>query len=72
MIYYKKSYDIWQRLDDKLFLLLTCRHITSLAQELNISAENAVCESIENIKILGILSHDQKSYDKRRDEEYLS
>jgi hypothetical protein len=41
MIYYKKSFDIWQRLDDKLFLLLTCRHITALAQELNISAENA-------------------------------
>lgn len=40
IIYYKKSYEVWQRLDDKLFLLLTCKHITSLAQELNISAEN--------------------------------
>jgi hypothetical protein len=55
MIYYKKSFDVWHKLDDKLFMLLACRHITSLAQELNISNENAEFSNI----IKSIMTRDE-------------
>lgn len=41
VIYYRKAFDVWKSLGDQLFLLLTCKHITGLANELGIAPEYA-------------------------------
>ncbi len=39
LIYYKKSFEVWQKLDDKLFMLLLARHIVSAAETLRYEPE---------------------------------
>ena len=51
-IYYKKSFEVWQKLDDKLFMLLLCRHITAVAQILKYEPElNVLFSYMEKIII---------------------
>jgi len=49
-IYYKKSFEVWAKLDDKLFMLLLCRHITAVAQILKYEPElNEYNEIMRNL-----------------------